>query len=169
MLATARRHLSAILIVLALGVVSFTAPAIAHGVQHALFAHDAGKVDGLDARTLRGAFAAGGNKAANENAFSDSAISFGFTLDTAPTPHYISSGDTPPPQCPGTHQMPKARPGHLCVYEENTYGVFSIARICFESSCPNASRFGASVAVEGAFAGAGAYGARGSWAVTIPN
>lgn len=169
MFATARTHLYAILIVLALGVVGFTAPAVGHGDKHARFAHDAGKVDGLNARTLRGTFSAGGNKVANEEAISWSAISFGFTLSKAPDPHYIPDDVPAPPQCPGNRREPKAKPGHLCVYEEAAYGAVSEVSICFSNGCPGTSGFGAHVKVQGETANDGFYGARGSWAVKIPN
>lgn len=167
--ATERPHLSAILIVLAVGVVGFTAPAVGHGEKHAHFAHNAGKVDGLDARTLRGTFAAGGNKAADVEAFSWSAISFGFSLSKAPEPHYIPDDVPAPPQCPGNRREPKAKPGHLCVYEEAAYGAISGVSICFSNGCPGTSPFGAHVKVQGNTTSAGFYGARGSWAVKIPN
>lgn len=44
-----RNNLTTILIALGVGAIGAAAPAIGHGVNHALFAHDAGKLDGKDA------------------------------------------------------------------------------------------------------------------------
>ena len=42
------KHLSTIVVALAVSALVAAAPAIAHGVDHALFAHDAAKLDGVD-------------------------------------------------------------------------------------------------------------------------
>ena len=44
-----RKHLSTVVVAIVAAAVTASAPAIAHGVKHALFAHKAGKVDGKDA------------------------------------------------------------------------------------------------------------------------
>jgi hypothetical protein len=44
-----RKHLPTVLIAMVVAAVTAGGPAIAHGVQHALFAHNAGKVDGKNA------------------------------------------------------------------------------------------------------------------------
>ena len=49
MVARSRHHLSTVVIALVAGMIGANAPAIAHGVQHALFAHNADKVDNLHA------------------------------------------------------------------------------------------------------------------------
>jgi hypothetical protein len=49
MLKSLRRHLGTIAVAMVTAAVTAAAPAIAHGVEHALFAHDADKVDGKHA------------------------------------------------------------------------------------------------------------------------
>ena len=44
------KHLSTIVIALAVSALVAAGPAIAHGVDHALFAHDAGNLDGRDSK-----------------------------------------------------------------------------------------------------------------------
>jgi hypothetical protein len=66
--------------------------------------------------TIRGDYAIGTHQnTAGE--FHADAQSFGFTLASAPTPHFIPKGTTPPAQCPGTALNPQATAGNLCVYE----------------------------------------------------
>jgi hypothetical protein len=66
-------------------------------------------------QTLRGTFAAQANV---NGAQIRTGISFGFSLASAPTPHYIKIGDPIPVGCTGgTVAAPKANPGHFCVYE----------------------------------------------------
>lgn len=58
MTAHVKRHLPTILVAMVTAAVTAGAPAIAHGVQHALFAHDSDEVDGRDAvgsKTSKGA------------------------------------------------------------------------------------------------------------------
>jgi hypothetical protein len=49
MLDTIRRHLTTILVAMVTATVTAAGPAMAHGVEHALFAHDSDKVDGRHA------------------------------------------------------------------------------------------------------------------------
>jgi hypothetical protein len=51
------------------------------------------------------------------DSFGDAAVSFPIPLAKAPKLHFIQMGATPPAACPGTALRPKAKPGHLCVYE----------------------------------------------------
>jgi hypothetical protein len=75
--------------------------------------------------TLRGNFSLGSGSTGGHDYATDS-ISFVFTLPSAPKPHFIAFGKTPPAACPGTLALPKAAPGHLCVYEaEPTGGIDS--------------------------------------------
>ena len=53
-------------------------------------------------------------------------ITFGFELASAPTEHFIAEGAVAPPECPGTVADPKAKPGHLCVYEGNALNRSSV-------------------------------------------
>lgn len=46
--------------------------------------------------------------------------SYAFPLASAPNTHFIAQGSTPPAECPGTAEDPKAASGNLCVYEKNT-------------------------------------------------
>lgn len=70
--------------------------------------------------TLRGLFATRCCDDSFGVALTFDPISFGFTLPSAPTPHYIKEGDTAPAACPGTAAAPGADPGHLCVFETDT-------------------------------------------------
>lgn len=49
----ARENLKIILVAMITAMVTAGAPAVAHGVRHALFAHNADKLDGIDSRALQ--------------------------------------------------------------------------------------------------------------------
>ncbi|MCP3973991.1 MAG: hypothetical protein GY720_05805 [bacterium] len=66
--------------------------------------------------SIRGTYAMGGS-AGTVGDLALSEISFGFTLSSPPTVHFVESGETPPSACPGSSTSPQAAPGHLCVYE----------------------------------------------------
>jgi hypothetical protein len=68
-------------------------------------------------KTVRGTFSMGGLSPTTGPDVDMSEISFGFRFGSAPVPHFIEDGTTPPPECPGTSREPEALPGHLCVYE----------------------------------------------------
>ena len=53
MLKVVRENLKVILVATIAATIAAGAPAIAHGVRHALFAHNAGKVDGIEGRALQ--------------------------------------------------------------------------------------------------------------------
>jgi hypothetical protein len=53
MLRLVRENLKVILVATIAATIAAGAPAIAHGVRHALFAHNAGKVDGVEGRALQ--------------------------------------------------------------------------------------------------------------------
>ena len=53
MLKLVRENLKVILVATIAATIAAGAPAIAHGVRHALFAHNAGKVDGIEGRALQ--------------------------------------------------------------------------------------------------------------------
>ena len=67
--------------------------------------------------TLRGAFNLGGT-AENANHLANTSISFVFTLSAEPTVVIVPDGTTPPANCPGTVALPQAKPGFLCVFED---------------------------------------------------
>jgi hypothetical protein len=116
-------------------------------------------------KTLRGAYAVRGQDGSIEPAYTS--ISFGFTLASAPTVHYINQGTAPPAQCPGTVTNPQAQAGHLCVYEEGgsnlgTRGLFDPTT----GTTGPASRYGAGVYANSS--GAGSFSLWGTWAATAP-
>lgn len=141
-------------------------------------ATDADKVDGLDSsallpggslpsgKTVRGHWILGWTADAADEFQTDS-ISFGYTLASSPSAHFVAQGATPPPECPGSAFLPQAAPGHLCVYERpvsNPTGVNTISVCNF--SCLSADRFGAMVT--GFSARSGLVLTDGTWAVTAP-
>ena len=141
-------------------------------------ATDADKVDGLDSsallpggnlpsgKTIRGHWILAWTADARSEFQADS-ISFGYTLASSPTAHFVAKGDTPPPECPGNVSLPQAAPGHLCVYERpvsTDTGVDGISVCNF--SCLNADRFGAMV--RGFSTRSGLVLTDGTWAVTAP-
>ena len=114
-------------------------------------------------KTLRGnysvAYRAG---AATEQA--QDAVSFGFMLAAAPTPHYIKTGDAVPADCGATAEVAPA-PGHLCVYEANAANRVSTCIVWNNAlSCDQTNRFGFGLNVQSTAAGATQVG--GTWAVT---
>jgi Collagen triple helix repeat (20 copies) len=116
-------------------------------------------------KTLRGTFAVRGI-ATNTGEESVGAISFGFTLASAPTVHYINFGTPAPAECPGTATEPQATAGNLCVYE-GVAPMNTTVRGEFDAvgGANNiATTFGAVAYADAA--AAGAYRTRGSWAVT---
>ena len=93
--------------------------------------------------------------------------SFGFNLVTNPVVHYISAGTTPPPECPGTLNQPRAQAGHLCLYESHAQNVSStcVFNPVNDACAASAVRgFGVFIAA----AAPGDFWAQGSWAVTAP-
>src|SRR4051794_9113358 len=118
-------------------------------------------------KTLRGNYSITGPGGGGLNIASDS-ISFVFTLSKAPKPHYIQQGQKPPADCPGTVSFPKAKPGHLCVYEAEATGNVT-TRVIGDPVSNNASqanRFGATVAAHSS--GNLLFDVDGTWAVTSP-
>jgi Collagen triple helix repeat (20 copies) len=114
-------------------------------------------------KTIRGNFAVGATAdAPNENA--RGGHSYGFTLSSKPTPHYIT-GD-PTAQCPGTEGNPQAAPGHLCVYERTRGNAGPPTIFDGEIASPGASEEGFYLSLTSS--DAGNFVAVGSWAVTSP-
>jgi hypothetical protein len=87
------------------------------------------------------------------------AISFGFTLASVPTAHFVASGETGGTSCPGNSADPQAAPGQLCVYEDVPVDVSTV-------TLPRIRRYGAVLAATSD--GSGLWGSNGSWAVTAP-
>ena len=116
-------------------------------------------------KTLVGTYAARINAtAANQDVIAP--ISFGFRFSSAPTPHFVALGTTPPAQCPGNGLNPQATPGNLCIYETSETNRFSPAVVDVNFDGNSSSPFGASVLTESLAAGVS--GTSGSWAATAP-
>jgi hypothetical protein len=76
-------------------------------------------------QTIRGAYNTGGTAAAPA-ALANTSISFVSLFSAAPTVRIVPQAGAPPTECPGTVAIPQAKPGFLCVYEEertNTEGL----------------------------------------------
>jgi hypothetical protein len=118
-------------------------------------------------RTLRGTFSIDGTAtAAGQQNSAD--VSFGYTLASAPTTHFIAAGTAAPPECPGTAANPQAAAGHLCVYEAGNTNVGT--RLVYDPVgyvAPAANKHGFGIYMYGTTA-AGFYTSHGSWAVTTP-
>ena len=127
---------------------------------------DARYVNESQVKTVRGAYFIEAT-AAGANTIATDSISFGFTMPTAPVAHFINSGATPPAECPGTVQLPKALPGHLCVYE-------GISQNTTNRATWNPTGGGGTTATRmgvGLYAysdAAGQFKSHGTWAVTTP-
>jgi hypothetical protein len=118
-------------------------------------------------KTIRGTYDIGTHVGVAGEFHSD-AVSFGFTLAAAPTPHFIQAGSTPPAQCPGTKTNPQAAIGNLCVYENEAENQGSTPTIFNPATgvTGEASPWGFAVDVEStAVSNLLSYG---TWAVTSP-
>jgi len=76
-------------------------------------------------QTIRGTYNTGGTAAAPV-ALANTSISFLSLFSAAPTVRIVPEGGVPPAECPGTVALPQAKPGFLCIYEEertNTDGL----------------------------------------------
>jgi len=129
-------------------------------------------LDGMDSsafapypKVLRGNFGMGATAAAvGATVMGD--ISFGWTLPSAPTAHYIKVGDPLPAGCLGSAVAPNAAPGHLCIFERVVFGSgFSNIGVCDSTgfACPGADRGGA--ILYGYTTGTGLAQVLGTWAV----
>jgi hypothetical protein len=117
-------------------------------------------------KTVRGDFAMSGyNVVGVPNYPAVTGISFAFRFATAPTPHVILAGASPPPQCPGTVAAPEAAAGNLCIYEGDSLNRASLD--CFDSATnKNASdRTGAILRLLSSADDAG-FESHGTWAAT---
>ena len=76
-------------------------------------------------QTIRGAYNTGGTAAAPA-ALANTSISFLTLFSAAPTVKIVPEAGAPSAECPGTVALPEAKPGFLCIYEEertNTAGL----------------------------------------------
>ncbi len=117
-------------------------------------------------KTMRGTYMLG-DTAGGAGEFTLDGYTFLQQLTSAPTPHYIPQGGVAPSACPGTVLLPKARPGHLCVFEasKNSATGFSISNPT-NNSGGDASRWGFYLQIQST--AAGLYWSNGTWAVTAP-
>jgi hypothetical protein len=116
-------------------------------------------------KTLRGTFSMGGRSPDTGPDTALSEISFGFQFASAPEPHFIEFGGTPPPECPGTSLEPQALPGHLCVYESLASRV-GTRGINGPDGDDTTYRFGARLFALGSEPGI--FISQGTWAATSP-
>jgi hypothetical protein len=93
-------------------------------------------------------------------------ISFGFRFSSAPTPHFVALGTTPPAQCPGNGLNPQAVPGNLCIYETSETNRLPPVVFDVNFDANVSSPFGATVLTESVAPGVS--GTSGSWAATGP-
>ena len=103
------------------------------GIATNLKAADSDTLDGRDSSsylpgnnlpsgtTIRGSYGEIDDSAADSlGRASYSPISFGYSIPNL-TPHYISVGQPTPQGCTGDAKNPGAQPGHLCVFEMNSF------------------------------------------------
>ena len=118
--------------------------------------------------TLRGVFLAEGDAIGAGDNIGDN-ISFGWTLKSAPTAHFIVVGDSVPAGCLGTPLHPGAKPGNLCVFEKENSNINDAQSEAWSPPADHghtAEAYGAAVYTNATAAGSYEFG--GSWAVTAP-
>ena len=140
---------------------------IAHIWKHITPLADKRYVKKSEVRTITGTYFIEATGAAGSAVASDS-ISFGRTLKTAPTAHFIKVDDTPPAACPGTVTAPRARAGHLCVYESRMANVASNRGIWNPTGTGGFTSTRMGTGVYAYSNAAGQFWSHGTWAVTIP-
>lgn len=116
-------------------------------------------------KTLRGTFHMGDFSDPSGPNLATSEISFGFRFASAPVPHFIQEGTTPPPECPGTDVAPEALPGHLCVYETQAVQV-GTRGVNGPDGDESTYRFGARLFARSS--APGLFWSMGTWAATSP-
>jgi hypothetical protein len=157
----------------AIGTVLVATPAASHigTVSHLWKNHirpkaDARYVKKSAIKTIQGDWALGLQAASTDDDGWDN-ISFGFKLSTAPQAHFILAAGTPPAECPGTVANPRAAPGHLCVYENDSTNRGSVTVFSVPGGGAAADPWGAGLWLQPAAAGnSWSYG---TWAVTAGN
>jgi hypothetical protein len=108
--------------------------------------------------TIRGTYDTGGIAAA-ASGLANTSISFLSLFSAAPTVVVVAEKATPPAECPGTAEVPQAKPGFLCIYEEgklNTNGLL----------VNGVQRSGATIYIFSE--AAGTFYSFGTWAATAP-
>jgi hypothetical protein len=122
-------------------------------------------------KTIRGSWALAGPHTSTAVALglAQAPISFGFTLPSAPSPHYRGSGAPPTADCPGSVSNPQAAPGRLCIFEAGriNMGQPSICNPVTATCGTTVSRFGANLEAFSNNSSAN-YFANGTWAATAP-
>jgi hypothetical protein len=68
-------------------------------------------------QTIQGAYNTGGTAAAAAG-LANTSISFITLLSAAPTAVIVKTGALPSSECPGSASLPQAKPGFLCIYEQ---------------------------------------------------
>ncbi len=111
---------------------------------------------------IRGTYDILGYSSAADQELADN-IPFGWTLPSAPTPHYINEGAAVPAGCSGSAAAPNADPGHLCIFEAQN-NLANLRRVISATgNYGQTSPFGVGVTVTTTAAG-NVY-VYGSWAV----
>jgi len=115
-------------------------------------------------KTIRGEYAASGDRDTGEAPLAYGAVPFVFTLPAAPAAHYMTVGSTTA-NCPGiVGGLAQAAPGHACLYEAGSFGSPAV-QLCSGNSCGlTFGRTGGWVRV--APSTDGTFGVRGYWAAT---
>jgi hypothetical protein len=174
-----RWHTAAVLALGAIiGTMLVAQPAGAHfvpSISH-IWAHIKGKADKRylpasgnlrSGKLIRGVYSVGHHGDVDPE-FDWADINFRTPLASAPTPHFIAFGDTPPAQCPGSVTNPKALTGQLCVYEQTGANRSVTIVNPLNNDQGEASRFGASVFLIMNGSPPLQFYSRGSWAVRAP-
>jgi hypothetical protein len=113
-------------------------------------------------QTLTGAYnVEGTNPTGAEAVFAGGSISFHFALTSAPQNRFLKVGEHTT-ECPGSVGEPKAQPGWLCVYEEESKNQ---ERLEVGPSTRLYARYGDFISLESTKK-AGGFFSTGTWAVT---
>ena len=98
--------------------------------------------------------------------FAGEVVTYQRPLKQAPTLNFIAEGQGSTTACPGTFATPKAKKGHLCVYEANG-GQRDSGDVPFLRGDAR-DKLGFGLSVLSAANQNGLYFSEGSWAVTAP-
>lgn len=117
------------------------------------------------AQTVRGVFSMR-MTAAGAGSLVSNPIMFGVNLAAAPQVHYVAESAVPPAPCAGgTADLPKAQPGHLCVFASMEINLSSPQIYNGSGMLGSASPFGAYLG--GSSTGAGGTYWYGTWALGV--
>lgn len=123
-------------------------------------------------KTLRGVYDASGTVVDGQRIQTSegASVTFQVPLAAAPNPHFLSKGDPPTADCPGTVERPAAAPGQLCVYEGGQWsnGPITIYDPTTQAS-PGTTKWGFGLLIQ-PMSNTNTYGytSHGTWAVTAP-